>query len=210
MTIVMAGTAANLQIAAMMTHDSPAGAAKGAPRTAVAAPAFERLQQLLDHLLDTHHVYTRLAIERLPPLADQVLAAHGKRHPELLGVVQLVGELMADLRPHLMKEEMVLFPYIRELEEEVLASRAAPRAPFGTLDPPLRCMLAEHDRVDEILRELGRVTGGYTCPDDACTAYRTLYTSLAELEADLRQHIHLENEVLFPAARDLERRAHGG
>jgi len=125
-------------------------------------------------------------------------------------VVGLVGELAADLRPHLMKEEMVLFPYIRELEEDVLASRSAPRPAFGPLEPPLRCMVAEHDRVEEILRALGRTTSGYTPPDDACSAYRALYAGLAELEADLQQHIHLENEVLFPAARALERRARGG
>ncbi len=169
------------------------------------APTFERLEALLDHLLDTHHVFTRAALDRLPPLAAKVLHTHGARHPELQEVAQLIDELVADLAPHLQKEERVLFPYIRALAEDTRAGHAAPRAGFGSLASPIACMRHEHERVEEILRELGRSTGGYRPPADACDSFRALYAGLSELKADLHRHIHLENNLLFPAAQELER-----
>lgn len=208
MTSVMAGCRGPMHSRTTMPIDAmPSTAVAQPPPEAAPAPAFETLDQLVDHLLDTHHVFTKAAIARLPPLADQVLAAHGARHTELEQVARLVDDLVADLRPHLLKEEMVLFPYIRSLAEDARAGQPAPRAPFGTLDSPIACMLAEHDRVAEILDELRLRTGGYGPPPDACGSFRALYAELAELEADLRQHIHLENDVLFPGARALERSA---
>jgi regulator of cell morphogenesis and NO signaling len=170
------------------------------PVATTSAPAFERLGELVDHLVATHHVFTRDAVARLVPLAARVARVHGAAHPELADVERHTVALADDLIPHLQKEELVLFPYARALE----APGAAPAAPFGSIVRPIACMRDEHEHVDALLRELRRVTSGYALPEGACGSYRALFAGLAELEADLHQHIHLENNVLFPAAAELE------
>jgi len=145
--------------------------------------------ELVDHLLATHHAYLHEELPLLHALATKVRSVHGERHPELAEVARLVGELRADLEPHLAKEEQVLFPAIRRL-----ANR-----PATTLAPPIRVMLAEHESAGELLAELRATTSGYLVPDDGCASYRTLYERLAALEADTFRHVHLENNVLFPA-----------
>jgi regulator of cell morphogenesis and NO signaling len=118
---------------------------------------------------------------------------HGGRHPELLEVRRLVAAIGADLAPHLLKEERILFPAIAALHE------GRREFPFGPITGPIRTMLAEHDRTGELLEELRRATGGYSAPADACASYRSLYDRLAALEADTHLHVHKENNVLFPA-----------
>jgi regulator of cell morphogenesis and NO signaling len=102
------------------------------------------------------------------------------------------------------KEEHILFPCIIALTEAADQKRAVPYAPFGTVDNPIRRMMMEHDTAGEILRELRVLTSDYTVPADACISYKTLYQSLENFEKDLHQHIHLENNILFPKASDLE------
>jgi len=163
------------------------------------------LPELITHILDTHHVFTKSEMERLQSLADKVLAAHGGNHPELIHVNELVTRLWADLNPHMFKEEQILFPYIVAMAEAADQNWAVPLAPFGTVNNPIRMMMREHDTAGEILRELRMITSDYTVPADACISYQTLYQALENLEKDLHQHIHLENNVLFPKAVDLER-----
>jgi len=163
------------------------------------------LPELITHILDTHHVFTKSEMERLQSLADKVLAAHGGNHPELIHVNELVTRLWADLNPHMFKEEQILFPYIVAMAEAADQNWAVPLAPFGTVNNPIRMMMREHDTAGEILRELRMITSDYTVPGDACISYQTLYQALENLEKDLHQHIHLENNVLFPKAIDLER-----
>ena len=102
------------------------------------------------------------------------------------------------------KEEQILFPYIVELEQSILQQRPGPFAPFGNVNNPIRMMMMEHDAAGEILRELRITTSDYTTPADGCITYRTLYEALEGLEKDLHQHIHLENNILFPRAVELE------
>jgi regulator of cell morphogenesis and NO signaling len=149
---------------------------------------------LAAHIVDTHHAYLHTELPQVHALAGKVLAVHGDRHPELVEVTRLVTELCADLEPHLLKEERVLFPAIREL--------AAGRADFafGSVANPIRMMNLEHDRCAELLEALRLETAGYTVPDDACASYRSLYQRLEALEFDTHVHIHKENHVLFPAA----------
>jgi regulator of cell morphogenesis and NO signaling len=162
------------------------------------------LTELITHILDTHHVFTKSEMDRLQLLADKVLAAHGGNHPELVHLEELVTRLCADLKPHMFKEEQVLFPYILAMTEAATQKRAVPFAPFGTVNNPVRMMMREHDTAGEILRELRALTSDYTVPADACISYQTLYQALENFEKDLHQHIHLENNVLFPKALELE------
>jgi len=162
------------------------------------------LTELITHILDTHHVFTKLEMDRLQLLADKVLAAHGGNHPELVHLEELLTRLCADLKPHMFKEEQVLFPYILAMTEAAAQKRAVPFAPFGTVNNPVRMMMREHDTAGEILRELRGLTSDYTVPADACISYQTLYQALENFEKDLHQHIHLENNILFPKALELE------
>jgi regulator of cell morphogenesis and NO signaling len=141
---------------------------------------------------------------RIEALAAKVVGVHGKNHPELIEVQKVFSALAAELSVHLMKEEQILFPYISRMEENVLAGEAAPPAMFGTVLNPVRMMMQEHDGAGDSLRSLRTVTKDYTVPADACISYRTLYQALQEYEADLHQHIHLENNILFPRAVAME------
>lgn len=159
--------------------------------------------ELVDHLEATHHAYLHTEFGRLTALADKVASVHGERHPELVEVQATYAELRADLEPHLMKEENVLFPLIRELD----ASGGAAAPHCGSLETgPIRVMMMEHDRAGELLAELRKLTNGYEVPDDGCASYRALYEGLAELEADTHLHVHKENNVLFPAVIEIEHR----
>jgi regulator of cell morphogenesis and NO signaling len=162
------------------------------------------LPQLITHILDTHHVFTKSEMERLQLLADKVLAAHGGNHPELIHLDELLTHLCADLKPHMFKEEQVLFPYIVAMARAADQQGAVPFAPFGTVNNPIRMMMTEHDTAGEILRELRSLTSDYKVPADACISYQTLYQALENFEKDLHQHIHLENNILFPKALDME------
>ena len=158
--------------------------------------------ELVDHLEATHHRYLHDEFPRLSALAEKVADVHGGRHPELFEVQGTFDELRADLEPHLMKEERVLFPMIRELD----AAIAAPAFRCGTLRNPISMMLIEHDRAGELLARLRALTSDYTTPRDGCASYRALYDGLAELEADTHMHIHKENNLLFPAVLEREDR----
>lgn len=162
------------------------------------------LPELIRHILDTHHVFTKSEMDRLQVLTDKVLAAHGGNHPELIHLDELFTRLCADLKPHMFKEEQILFPYIVAMAEAADQKRSVPFAPFGTVNNPIRMMTMEHDTAGEILHELRALTSDYKVPADACNSYQTLYQGLENFERDLHQHIHLENNLLFPKALDLE------
>lgn len=164
---------------------------------------------LVDHLEATHHAYLHAEMPRLSALADKVAGVHGDRHPELLEIRHVYETIRADLEPHLAKEEQVLFPMIREL---AAATTTPPRFHFGSLENPISVMLREHDVVGELLATLRELSAGYDVPGDACASYEALYVGLAELETDTHQHVHKENNVLFPAvvAMEADLVAHAG
>jgi regulator of cell morphogenesis and NO signaling len=164
----------------------------------------EPLSELLAHIRSTHHVYTRAEIVRLGPLFDKVCSVHGKNHPELLRLRELFSALAEELNTHLMKEEMVLFPYILRMEEAVVANEPVLPPPFGSVRNPVAMMMHEHDGAGGALRSMRGISNGYAAPPDACVSFQTLYQALAAFEADLHQHIHLENNVLFPRAIEME------
>lgn len=179
-----------------------AGAFKGDTPSGLQAGT---LAELIDYIVSKHHTFTRDEMERITALAEKVASKHGANHPELLDVRTLFQQLCEDLRPHMFKEEMILFPYVKQMESAAADNRPMPYAPFGTVGNPVRMMMLEHDAAGDILRELRAATADYAAPADACISYQTLYLALEEFEKDLHQHIHLENNVLFPRAVELEK-----
>ena len=165
------------------------------------------LADLASHIVETHHSFTRNELERLERLFAKVCARHGEAHPELHAVEALFHQLRLDLLPHMLKEEQVLFPYVIRLEEAFRQGRPVEPAFFGTVRNPVRMMSMEHDAAGDLLRQMRRETGGYAPPPDACTSFQTLYQALADVEADLHEHIHLENNIFFPRAIALEQEA---
>jgi regulator of cell morphogenesis and NO signaling len=161
---------------------------------------------LIAHIIDVHHIFTRKELTRLAPLVEKVVRVHGQRHEELPRVLELFDALAADLWPHLIKEENVLFPYVAALDRAAQNHGPMPRAPFGTVKNPVRMMDLEHEAVGVILEELRGITDGYLVPADACMSYRAMLEGLAALDQDLRRHIHLESNVLFPRALTQEKR----
>ena len=162
------------------------------------------LPELITHILDTHHVFTKSEMDRLQALTEKVIGAHGANHPELLQLRELWEKLCADLKPHMFKEEQILFPYMNALAQAADHKLPAPFAPFGTVNNPIRMMMSEHDTAGDILREMRALTSDYKAPGDACISYQTLYQALEHFEKDLHQHIHLENNILFPKALAME------
>jgi regulator of cell morphogenesis and NO signaling len=162
------------------------------------------LADLIAHINSTHHVFVRSECPRINALAAKVVGVHGKNHPELLAVQEIFAALAEELQVHLMKEEQILFPYILRMEESVTAGEMAPPAMFGTVMNPITMMMREHDGAGDALRSLRANTGDYKVPEDACVSYRTLYQAMQDFEKDLHQHIHLENNILFPRATAME------
>jgi len=162
------------------------------------------LADLIAHISNTHHVFVREETTRIEALTTKVVGVHSKNHPELLQVQQIVSVLSEELSVHLMKEEQILFPYVVRMEESVMAGEPAPPAMFGTVMNPVRMMMQDHDGAGDALRSLRSITNDYKIPEDACISYRTLYDALKGFESDLHQHIHLENNILFPRAVAME------
>jgi len=165
----------------------------------------EMLADLIAHIISTHHKYVREEMARLGPLFDKVCSVHGKNHAELLQIRVSCQGLEQELTMHMMKEERILFPYIVRMEESVMQKEPVLPPPFGSVQNPVTMMMHEHDSAGEALRSMRKDSAGYTPPDDACISFQTLYKALADFEADLHQHIHLENNILFPRAIAMER-----
>jgi regulator of cell morphogenesis and NO signaling len=158
------------------------------------------VDDLVDHIEGTHHRYLWDELARLCALIDNVVSVHGGRHPELEAIRACFALVRAELEPHLMKEERVLFPMIRDLARNV----APTNFHCGTLDNPIRVMLADHDAVGVFLARLRVLTNEYAPPADGCASYAACFAALAELEADTHLHVHKENNVLFPAVLRIE------
>jgi regulator of cell morphogenesis and NO signaling len=162
------------------------------------------LAELVDHIVEFHHGRTREMTARIPQLLHKISTKHGSAHPELIGIEKNFAAIAAELATHMMKEEMMLFPYIVRMEEAVVAGDAVIPPPFGTVRNPVRMMMAEHDGAGELLREIREASGGFAVPPDGCATFVAAYAALEEFEADLHQHIHLENNILFPRAMAME------
>lgn len=156
--------------------------------------------ELCDQIEASHHAYLRKELPRLSDLVDKVAQVHGENHPELRELQIVFKGLRAELEPHMIKEEQVLFPAIRKMAE----SGGCPQSPFGTVANPIRVMEHEHDNAGAALKRIRELTAGFQAPDDACSTWRILLDGLRQLEADMHQHVHKENNILFPMAQQLE------
>jgi|SRR5579864_4029374 len=154
------------------------------------------MTELVDHIVTKHHAYLRAELPRLETLSQKVAQVHGKQHPELLELNDTFCNLKSELDNHMLKEERVLFPYIKCLETGV------PDGNFhcGSISTPITVMIYEHEAVGANLERMRALTNGYQAPADACTSYQALLAGLGDLEADLHQHVHKENNILFPKA----------
>lgn len=160
---------------------------------------------LAHDIVDTHHAYLWEEMPELELLVNRVAGVHGENHPELLRVQELYLQAIADLDPHLTKEERVLFPAISKLEK----AQAPVAFSFGTLSDKITEMLAEHDVVGDIFKEINALTDRYAVPDDGCASYKLMLAGLQKMELDLHEHIHKENNILFPRVLEMEKRITG-
>ena len=175
-------------------------AAKLTPASPTEDWATSPLTALCEHIERTHHDYLRRELPRLTAIISKVVQAHGANHPELADVQSAFAELRAELEPHMMKEECILFPSIRYLE----ANGQAMQFPFGSLANPIRVMIDEHDHAGDALARMRQLTAAYVPPAVACNTYRVMLEGLLTLERDMHQHVHKENNILFPRAIALE------
>ncbi len=162
------------------------------------------LVDLTRHIRERHHRYVREAIARVQPLLDKVEAKHGKSHTEIADIRRLFTEVGREMIMHMQKEEQILFPYIDALEKATSAHSSVEPPFFQTVRNPIHAMMKEHDAAGELVKQIRKASSEYTAPVDACTSYKALYQDLRQFEADLHQHVHLENNILFPRAVEME------
>lgn len=159
---------------------------------------------LINHIVQHHHAYVRASMPMIQEHLAKVVAAHGANHAELTAVEAEFSKVVRELSQHMMKEEQVLFPYIRALASAAGSGGPPPPDMFGTVQNPVRMMEIEHQVVGEALTAIRDLTGGYQPPADACATYRLVLQELTAFERDLDAHVHLEDHVLFPKAVELE------
>jgi len=178
-----------------------------AAQTPVAATtdwALATLGDLSKHIVDTHHAYVKSELPRLAILAQKVVNRHGSTTPELPVIQASLADLDDELTQHLAKEEAVLFPYITLLERARTDHGAKPQACFGTVVSPIEMLTQEHDKAGVLLAQIHTLSHSFTTPPEACPTYHAFYDGLRDFEQDLHQHIHLENNILFPRAIRME------
>lgn len=158
------------------------------------------LEELIRHIVQRHHEFARRQLGLIGDLVTKVERRHGNTHPEIYRIGGILAAINAELTHHFSCEENVLFRYI-----EQLGRNQRPPALFCSVDQPVARMMMDHIQTGDELRSLREMTNQYQPPADACTTYRALYRALEDLEHDLHQHIHLENNILFPRALELEK-----
>ena len=159
--------------------------------------------ELVEHIVLTHHAYVRRAVPQITAHLEKLTRVHGERHPELARIADHFEQIGRELEMHMFKEEQLLFPYIQGLAT-AKAGGAPPSNIFGSVQNPIRMMEAEHQSAGSELAVIRELTSDYRTPTDGCTTYRVCYEELEAFDHDLRRHIHLENNVLFPQAVRLE------
>jgi regulator of cell morphogenesis and NO signaling len=162
------------------------------------------LADLTKHILEKHHNYVRRAVPRVTALLAKVKARHGEGHPELAAIEKEFLRLGEEMYAHMQKEEQILFPYIEKLERATEGREQLEPPFFQTVRHPVHVMMKERDSAGQALHEMRRLSSGYKTPAEACGSYREAYRSLEEFESDMHAHVHLENNILFPRAVELE------
>ncbi|MCA0429633.1 MAG: iron-sulfur cluster repair di-iron protein [Bacteroidetes bacterium] len=161
------------------------------------------LDLLADYIEKKHHRFVESKIIEITPFLNKIVKVHGPQHPELNEVQVLFQGCVEELTVHMKKEELIIFPFIRKLEA-FKQSGGTIKIPFGSVQNPIQNMMNEHTAEGERFRKIAELTNDYTPPKDACNTYKVTFSLLKEFEEDLHQHIHLENNILFPKAIFLE------
>jgi regulator of cell morphogenesis and NO signaling len=156
---------------------------------------------LVEYIEKKHHAYVEKKIIEIKPFLEKIAHVHGKKHPELFEIKALFNSSAADLTSHMKKEELILFPYIKKLfsQEEFTPSHL-----FDSVTSPIQMMHEEHDQEGVRFRRMSELSNNFTPPEDGCSTYKVTFAMLQEFEEDLQKHIHLENNILFPKAIELE------
>ena len=163
------------------------------------------LDRLIEYIVQTHHSYVRENIPQINAYAEKVARVHGENHPENIEVYKLFNLIASELMMHMNKEEHILFPFIVSLVKRKNNQVVEFNAPFNSIDAPISMMEHDHDNAGKLIKAIRELTNNYQSPTDACTTYKVLYAKLMEFESDLFKHIHLENNLLFPKAQEIER-----
>ena len=162
------------------------------------------LDFLADYVINTHHKYVAEANDLIIQYSDKVAKVHGHHYTEVVQINKLFHAIADELKGHMYKEEMMLFPHIKELAVAKRNNTKVAPPPFGTIQNPINMMEAEHVGAGDILSQIAELSNNYTPPAEACNTFKALYSKLEEYQNDLFQHIHLENNILFPKAIALE------
>ncbi len=141
-------------------------------------------------------------------LAKKVSSVHGHMHHELIEIERIFNAVASELNFHMVKEERILFPFIITLENDIKQGNKPEEAIFGSVENPIRMMEMEHESTGEAMHKINKLSNGYNIPEYACNSFRVLYQSLEEFEDNLHQHVHLENNILFPKALKLQELAY--
>jgi regulator of cell morphogenesis and NO signaling len=165
------------------------------------------LVDLMNHIVDAHHAFCRQEVARLGTLFKEAIAGHGKDRPELKKMEGLFTRMAKDLQMHLVKEEQTLFPYIARVEEAVLQNAPVSWPAFGTVENPVHMMVLEHEQAGQELSQIRRLSNGYTPPSGASESLMALYDGLRAFDLDMTEHVHAEDQLLFPRAIAMEEQA---
>lgn len=163
------------------------------------------LTQLSDYIIQTHHAYVKIEMPQIYAYLQKVASKHGERHPELYKIFQTFAAVKEEMEGHMKKEELILFPRIKELEKLVDNENTNLQLNITYLQSPITVMEQEHDHAGNLLNDVRIFSNDYVPPQDACTTYRLCFAALQAFELDLHQHVHLENNVLFPKAINMFR-----
>lgn len=163
------------------------------------------LDELVDHIVTKHHAYVREAMPAILAHTQKVASVHGAYHPEVIAIAEHFVAVADEMQSHMMKEEHILFPYIKTLAHAQHTRTAIQPPPFGSVQHPIRMMEAEHQSAGDAMYKIRSLSSAYVPPAEACTTYRVSYLELQQFELDLHNHVHLENNILFPKAIELER-----
>ena len=166
------------------------------------------LEQLADYIVQTHHAYVKNEMPQIHAYLQKVSSKHGEKHPEVYKIFQTFNAVKEEMEGHMKKEELILFPRIKELQKLADNENANLQLNITYLQSPITVMEQEHDHAGNLLNDIRILSNDYTPPQDACTTYRLSFAALKAFELDLHQHVHLENNILFPKAietfRDLQ------
>lgn len=163
------------------------------------------LDFLVDYIVNNHHHYVKQMIPVISAHTNKVASVHGENHPETIEIAKKFSVVYKELKQHMMKEEEILFPFIKQLVKFKKQKSAAEAPYFGSVRNPIRMMELEHQAAGDEFFGIRELTNNYTPPDDACNTYSVCYQELKDFEQDLHKHIHLENNILFPKSIELEK-----